>query len=52
MLTSSGGLLCIGASRSEHMVVLTDSWVEIARAECRDAGSGGVKKVVEGSGRA
>ena len=52
MLTSIGGLLYIGASRSEHMVVLTDSWVEIARAEWRDVGSGRVKKVVEGSGRA
>ena len=52
MLTSSDGLLCIGASRSEHMVVLTDSWVEIARAEWSDVGSGRVKKVVEGSGRA
>ena len=52
MLTSIGGLLCIGTSRSEHMVVLTDSWVEIARAEWSDVGSGRVKKVVEGSGRA
>ena len=34
------------------MVVLTDSWVEIARAEWRGVGSGRVKKVVEGSGRA
>ena len=52
MLTSIGGLLCIGVSRSEHMVVLTDSWVEIARAEWSEVGSGRVKKVVEGSGRA
>ena len=52
MLTSSGGLLCIGTSRSERMVVLTDSWVEIPRAEWSDVGSGRVKRVVEGSGRA
>ena len=39
MLTSRGGLLiCI--SSSEQVVVLTEDWVEMALAECREVGSG------------
>ena len=41
MLTSIGGLfICI--SISEQVVVLMEDWVEMARAEWRDVGSGKV----------
>ena len=42
MLTSIGGGLFICISISEQVVVLTEDWVEMARAEWRDVRSGKV----------